>query len=183
MAVSKKKPQHYVDNKKFLQALKDYKQDCIKAKKAKQDKPRIPEYIGESLLKIGTHLSYKPNSINYTYRDDMILDGVENCIQYIHNFDPDKSGNPFSYFTQIIFYAFLRRIKKEKKQTYVKQKLIAEMDVDAFMEAGEDGEGTNQYIEYMKKNQQLDPYFEAKEKKKQEKKSTPLSDAMDENNE
>ena len=113
----------------------------------------------------------------------MILDGVENCIQYIHNFDPDKSGNPFSYFTQIIFYAFLRRIKKEKKQTYVKQKLIAEMDVDAFMEAGEDGEGTNQYIEYMKKNQQLDPYFEAKEKKKQEKKSTPLSDAMDENNE
>ena len=87
----------------------------------------------------------------------MILDGVENCIQYIHNFDPDKSGNPFSYFTQIIFYAFLRRIKKEKKQTYVKQKLIAEMDVDAFMEAGEDGEGTNAYIEYMKKNQQLDP--------------------------
>ena len=114
MANAKKKPQHYVDNKKFLQALKEYKDACAAAKKAKEDKPRIPEYIGECLLKIGTHLSYKPNFINYTYRDDMILDGVENCLQYIHNFDPDKSGNPFSYFTQIIFYAFLRRIKKEK---------------------------------------------------------------------
>ena len=124
MASTKKKPQHYVDNKKFLQALKEYKDACAAAKKAKEDKPRIPEYIGECLLKIGTHLSYKPNFINYTYRDDMILDGVENCIQYIHNFDPDKSGNPFSYFTQIIFYAFLRRIAKEKRQMDIKDKII-----------------------------------------------------------
>ena len=160
-----------------------YRAECAEATEKGLGKPRVSNYIGDCFLKIATHLSYRPNFINYMYREDMIGDGIENCIQYIHNFDPDKSGNHFSYFTQIIFYAFLRRIKKEKKQTYVKQKLIAEMDVDAFMEAGEDGEGTNQYIEYMKKNQQLDPYFEAKEKKKKEKKSTPLSDAMDENNE
>ena len=179
----KQKNAHYVDNKRFHQAMIEWKEKCKDAEEAGDDVPRISDYIGECFLKIANGLSYRPNFINYTYRQEMISDGIENCLQYIHNFDPDKSGNPFSYFTQIIFYAFLRRIKKEKKQTYVKQKLIAEMDVDAFMEAGEDGEGTNQYIEYMKKNQQLDPYFEAKEKKKKEKKSTPLSDAMDENNE
>ena len=133
MANTKKKPQHYVDNKMFLQALKDYKDACAAAKKAKEDKPRIPEYIGECLLKIGTHLSYKPNFINYTYRDDMILDGVENCIQYIHNFDPDKSKNPFAYFTQIIHYAFLRRIQKEKKQLEIKTKIIEKSGFDEVM--------------------------------------------------
>ena len=75
-------------------------------------------------MQIAVHLSYKSNFINYGFREDMISDGIENCIQYIHNFDPDKSKNPFAYFTQIIYYAFLRRIQKEKKSLYVKYKSL-----------------------------------------------------------
>ena len=67
-----------------------------------------------SVFKIANGLSYRPNFINYTYRQEMISDGIENCLQYIHNFDPEKSKNPFAYFTQIIYYAFIRRIQKEK---------------------------------------------------------------------
>ncbi len=94
------------------------------AEKNKEEYPPVSNYIGECFLKIATHLSYRPNFINYTYRDDMISDGIENCLQYVHNFNPEKSNNPFAYFTQIIYYAFLRRIAKEKKQTHVKNKII-----------------------------------------------------------
>lgn len=87
-------------------------------------KPVIPDYIGQCLLLIANRLSHKPNFINYSYREEMISDGIENCIAYIDNFDPDKSKNPFAYFTQIIYYAFLRRIQKEKKQQYIKHKSL-----------------------------------------------------------
>ena len=89
--------------------------------KLKKNIPPVTNYIGECFLKIATHLSYRPNFINYTYRDEMISDGIENCLQYVKNFNPEKSSNPFAYFTQIIYYAFLRRIQKEKKQTHVKK--------------------------------------------------------------
>jgi DNA-directed RNA polymerase specialized sigma subunit len=89
-----------------------------------EPKPRITNYLGECFLKIATHLSYKPNFVNYMFKDDMICDGIENCVQYINNFDPEKSSNPFAYFTQIIHYAFLRRIQKEKKQLEIKSKII-----------------------------------------------------------
>lgn len=115
---------HYLDNHAFLKALIEYRRQCARAKRRGRSAPQIPEYIGECLLLIATHLSYKPNFIKYTYRDDMIADGVENCIQYMHRFNPRKSRNPFGYFTSIIFYAFLRRIQKERKQTYIRYKLI-----------------------------------------------------------
>ena len=102
--------------------------------------PPIPEYIGECFYKIATHLSYRPNFINYTYREEMIGDGIENCVQYIHNFDPNKSNNPFAYFTQIIYYAFLRRIQKEKKQLEIKTKIIERTGYDQVMVV-EDGAG------------------------------------------
>ena len=85
-------------------------------KKDGKKPPPVTNYIGECFLKIVNHLSYRPNFINYTYREEMISDGIENCLQYVHNFNPEKSDNPFAYFTQIIYYAFLRRIQKEKKQ-------------------------------------------------------------------
>ena len=88
-------------------------------------------------LKIATHLSYKPNFVNYMFRDDMISDGIENCVQYIHNFDPAKSKNPFAYFTQIIHYAFLRRIQKEKKQLDIKNKIIEKTGFDEVMHVDE----------------------------------------------
>ena len=113
---------HYVNNADFLAALIKYKDDCEQAKINSTQDPKIPDYIGECFLKIAEHLSRKPNFISYTYRDEMISDGVENCLMYFRNFDPAKSKNPFAYFTQIIYYAFLRRIMREKKQLYVKYK-------------------------------------------------------------
>ena len=124
MARTKKKSIHYVDNAKFLEAMKEWKDQCRDAEETGDEKPRISNYIGECFLKIANGLSYRPNFINYSYKQEMISDGIENCLQYIHNFDPDKSKNPFSYFTQIIYYAFLRRISAEKKQVHIKNKLI-----------------------------------------------------------
>jgi len=122
--MTEKKKQHYLDNKEFLRALINYKQSVVKAKESGLPKPRVNNYIGECFLKIATHLSYRPNFINYMYKDDMICDGIENCIQYVDNLDPEKSSNPFAYFTQIVYYAFLRRIAKEKRQMEIKEKLI-----------------------------------------------------------
>ena len=106
---------HYVNNKEFTAAIIEHNMACREAVKKGVDKPRVSEYIGECIYKIATRLSTKPNFINYSYRDEMICDGIENCLQYIDNFNPDKSNNPFAYFTQIIYFAFLRRIQKEKK--------------------------------------------------------------------
>ena len=128
----KKKPEHYVNNKEFLQAMIEYRKSVNKAKREKRKKPPVPNYVGECFLKIANHLSFRPNFINYTYRDDMISDGIENCLQYIHNFNPEKSKNPFAYFTQIIYYAFIRRIQKEKKQTHVKHKMIEKQSYEYF---------------------------------------------------
>ena len=129
----KKKSEHYVNNKQLLEALIVYRAKVQDAKEKGLDKPRITNYLGECFLKIATHLSYKPNFVNYMFRDDMISDGIENCVQYIHNFDPDKSRNPFAYFTQIIHYAFLRRIQKEKKQLEIKTKIIEKSGFDEVM--------------------------------------------------
>lgn len=120
--------QHYVDNKKLFAAMVKYKTAHIAYKKAQKKSnrklkvPQIPEYIGECLLMIATRLSNKPNFASYTFREDMISDAIENCILYMHNFDPKKSQNPFAYFTQIIHYAFIRRIEREKKHSYIKYK-------------------------------------------------------------
>ena len=129
---SKKKPEHYVDNKEFLAALSEYKKSVQDALTEEAPRPRIPNYIGECFLKIAQHLSYRPNFINYPFREDMISDGIENCVQYIDNFDPDR-GYPFAYFTQIIHYAFLRRIQKEKKQLDIKTKIIEKTGFDEVM--------------------------------------------------
>ena len=120
----KKRPDHYVDNKQFLEHMIAYRESVTAAEESGDPEPQIPDEIGTIFWKIANHLSYKSNFINYTFRDDMIADGIENCIQYIRNFDPEKSKNPFSYFTQIIYYAFLRRIQKEKKQLYVRYKSL-----------------------------------------------------------
>ena len=115
--------QQYVNNKDFLAAMITYREDVNKAKEKNKDRPIVPTYVGECIMKIATHLARKPNFVNYTFKVEMISDGIENCLQYIDNFNPDKSNNPFAYFTQIIYFAFLRRIQKEKKNLFVKFKL------------------------------------------------------------
>ena len=111
----KKKSEHYVNNKEFLLALVDFKAECKVAEENGEPRPQINNYIGECFLKIATHLSYKPNFVNYMFREDMICDGIENCVQYIGNFDPSKSSNPFAYFTQIIYYAFFLREYQKRR--------------------------------------------------------------------
>ena len=120
----RKRSEHYVNNKEFLAALIKYREDKEIAEIQGKPKPPIPRYIGECFLKIANHLSFKPNFVNYMFKEDMISDGIENCVNYIHNFNPEKSQNPFAYFTQIIHYAFLRRIQREKRQLEIKNKIL-----------------------------------------------------------
>jgi len=175
---NKQKKEHYVNNKEFLQAMIEYRKMVNKAKRKKLPKPPVTDYIGSCFLKIANHLSYRPNFINYTFKDDMISDGIENCLQYLDNFNPTKSNNPFAYFTQIIYYAFIRRIQKEKKQITIKNKLITDSNYDDMtLQPGEDKEFKNQFTEFLKKNmpveeQQKIANINAKKKKKRKKKTT-----------
>jgi len=138
MVKTKKKSEHYVNNKDFYQALVDYKKQVDNAKEKGLPKPRITNYLGDCFLRIANHLAYKPNFVNYMFKDDMICDGIENCVQYIHNFDTTRT-NPFAYFTQIVYYAFLRRIAKEKKQLEIKSKIIERSGYDEVF-TSEDGD-------------------------------------------
>ena len=142
----RKRSEHYVNNKEFLAALIRHRENIEIAEIQGKDKPRIPRYIGECFLKIATHLSFKPNFVNYMFKEDMISDGIENCVQYIHNFNPEKSQNPFAYFTQIIHYAFLRRIQKEKKQLEIKNKILEKTGYEQVFERDTLDDGN--YSEY-----------------------------------
>ncbi len=141
----RKRSEHYVNNKEFLVAIVKYKNDVAEAAEKGETKPRITNYLGECFLKIATHLSYKPNFVNYMFREDMICDGIENCVQYIHNFNPEKSSNPFAYFTQIIHYAFLRRIQKEKKQMEIRTKIIERSGYDEVFTVDGDNYNSAEY--------------------------------------
>ena len=171
MMKKKKVTQHYVDNKKFLEEMTKFRNRVLKAQDSGRKRPMVTNYIGECFLKIANHLAYRPNFINYTFRDDMISDGIENCLQYMDNFNPEKSDNPFAYFTQIIYYAFIRRIQKEKKQVLVKQKIIENADTESFLTQldGDDGQYKNQMIEFLKANQ--GNVIEEPKTKKQKKKA------------
>ena len=151
---AKKTDRHYVDNKLFYTVMLQYRIEYDQAKANRTDPPKIPRYVGECLYKIATRLSMKPNFINYTFREEMISDGLENCITYLHNFDPEKSQNPFAYFTQIIYYAFLRRIESEKKHLYIKQKTLENFYFEGMLAEQSGGEddhviGVNLVNEYM----------------------------------
>ena len=124
-------PVHYVDNKKLYEFMVKYIAEYNLAKQNTTKLPKIPNYVGECILKIAKKLSYKNNFIGYTqhYKEEMIGDGIENCIAYMHNFNPEKSNNPFAYFTMIVYNAFLHRLAKEQKHMYVKYKMFENMDV------------------------------------------------------
>ena len=147
MARRRTKNEHYVNNKEFLAALIRYQEDIEIAKLQDKPKPVIPRYIGECFLKIANHLSFKPNFVNYMFKEDMISDGIENCVQYIHNFNPEKSKNPFAYFTQIIHYAFLRRIQREKRQLEIKNKIIEKSGYQEVFDENNNIDGSN-YSDY-----------------------------------
>ena len=147
------KKQHYVDNKLFFAEMEKWKSEIDGSDEVDDLPPMVTEYMGECFYKIATHLSYRPNFINYTYREEMIGDGIENCIRYAKNFNPEKSKNPFAYFTQIIYYAFIRRITKEKKQTAIKQKIIDNTSTKTYdIMEGDDDVYENTYMEFLRDN-------------------------------
>ncbi len=119
---------HYIDNNRFLSEIIEHRKVVAKAKKEGTKPPGVSNYIGQCFLDIANNLSKKPNFANYSFKEEMVGDAVENCIMYATNFDPKKSKNPFAFFTQITFYAFLRRIQKEKKQLYIKLKCFEDND-------------------------------------------------------
>ena len=169
---------HYVNNAQMLEAVKAYKAQIVEAQEKGEELPRIPEYLGECILKIATNLSRKYNFVNYSYKDDMILDGIENCMQCINSFDPAKSSNPFSYFTQVIYFAFLRRITKEKKHSYIRGMLIQNMDFESFelQDHDDDADFKNSYAAFIQSNANFDDSFiKKKEKKKKEDEDKKLS--------
>jgi len=150
--MEQKKP-HYVDNKLFFAEMEKWKSEINESDEVDDLPPMVTEYMGECFYKIATHLSYRPNFINYTYREEMIGDGIENCIRYAKNFNPEKSKNPFAYFTQIIYYAFIRRITKEKKQTSIKQKIIDNTSTKTYdIMEGDDDVYSNTYMEFLRDN-------------------------------
>jgi hypothetical protein len=175
------KQKHYINNADFLQALIEYQDKSKESKKNKTPPPPIPNYIGECFMKIAEGLSHKPNFINYTYRDEMISDGIENCLMYFSNFDPTKSKNPFAYFTQIIYYAFLRRIQKEKKQLYVKYKATEQMGILDEFEMLEMEDGTSRQFElYDNIAEFIETYEDTKKAKKAVKKPKGIEKFLEE---
>lgn len=145
------KANHYIDNQVFLAALLEHRGRVLAAKEAGTELPQISNYLGECFIKIARHLSFKSNFINYSYKDEMISDAIENCLAVVNNFDPAKSKNPFAYFTQITFFAFIRRIQKEKKQLQTKYRYIDQLDInDLITQEQDNGEFQNQFLDYLK---------------------------------
>lgn len=139
MARSKRSKAHYVNNADFSQAVVEYVQEVREAKKNNQQLPIVPDYIASCFLRIAEGLSHKSNFIRYTYREEMVMDAVENCLKAIENYNLEaatRTGKPnaFAYFTQITWFAFLRRIAKEKKQQEIKLKYLTKADIGSFID-------------------------------------------------
>jgi len=182
---------HYVDNKKFGLALVDYATAVNEAKANGTTIPVVPNYIAECFLKISEGLSHKVNFIRYTYREEMVMDAVENCLRAITNYNPNavtRTGtqNAFSYFTQICFFAFLRRIEKEKKQQDIKFKFIEQAGIEDFIAQveGDDTHGEQAFIDSLRerigrikeKDSQIKEY--AKKEKKNKSLELFMTDSM-----
>ena len=149
MKKTKTKPAHYINNKEFFTAMKAWKIDLAEAAEKELPKPQCTNYLGECFVKISNHLAYKSNFVNYTYRDEMILDGIENCLRYADRFDPAKSSNPFAYFTQITYYSFIRRIKKEAKQAETKLRYLQNIDLQQLLDEIDNDSGNYEYLNWV----------------------------------
>lgn len=171
---------HYINNKDFLKEMIKYRTAIRKAKRLGQPKPQIPTYVAKCFMMIAENLSHKPNFLSYTFRDEMVADAIENCVMYVDNFDPSKSSNPFAYFTQITYYAFLRRIQKEKKQLYVKYKATETAGILDEFELNENEDGTFRQFELYENISEFIVNYENAKKAKKVKKAG-LEKFVDEN--
>ena len=168
---------NYIDNKEFLRAIIEYKELL----KTKPD-ARVPEYIGKCILEISKRFASRPNFYSYSYKEELVSDGIENCLQYLTNFDPAKSSNPFAYYTQICYFAFIRRIQREKRQSYIKHRLIQDMPFEVFeQQEFDDAELSQNFMSFVQTNNSFDHVaFEKKlEKKAKKQKPTALETLME----
>ena len=153
--MSKKQSVHYVNNADFSQAVVDYVTKVNKAKDKGKPHPIVPDYIAQCFLRIAEGLSHKHNFIRYTYREEMVMDAVENCLKAIYNYNIEtatRTGKPnaFAYFTQITWYAFLRRISKEKKQQDIKMKYLSRASIEDFVDGFDaSAEGAQEILAYV----------------------------------
>lgn len=189
MARKKTKNVHYVNNSEFSQAVVDYVKTVQLAKEKNEALPVVPDYIAMCFLKIAENLSHKSNFIRYTYREEMVMDAVENCLRAVENYNINattRTGKPnaFAYFTQIIWYAFLRRINKEKKQQDIKQKYMSQSGVEAFIMLGDDEGGStvaSHFVDVLKdrieKVKIYDTEIKEFTKKEKAKRKTRLADS------
>lgn len=153
MTEKTKKP-HYINNKDFSLAVVEYVTKCNEAKLQEKPVPTVTNYIAECFLKISEGLSRRPNFVRYTYREEMVMDAVENCLRAINNYKIEtatRTGKPnaFSYFTQICYFAFIRRIAKEKRQQDIKFKFIEKMGIEDFTQMGMDESGAAETMAYV----------------------------------
>lgn len=191
MAKTPKPPKNYVNNKEFFEAIVSYREKIALAESLGKPKPIMPKYIGECIQQIATRLATKPNFAKYIFVEDMIYDGIDNCITYFHDFDVEKGQNPFAYFTQIIYFAFLRRIEKEKKQLIIKHKLLHSMSFNGLLSNYQEGEyeineGNNSNLDndYMSKlTQDYDNKVQEKKKLKKLKTNKGLEDFYEKDSE
>jgi hypothetical protein len=165
------KDKHYVNNEQLYQEIVKFQAAVKQAELEGKPEPQVTNYIGECIIKIATKFAYRPNFINYTYRDEMIADGIEACLLGVKKFDVERFSNPFAYFTQSCYFAFIHRIKTEKKQAFIKSEIIKENALDSFdlNEFDGDEDFKNSYIEFLQSNMNVDGSFlQKKEKKKVE---------------
>lgn len=184
LSTTNKDTQHYVNNKEMLAAIIQYRKDVRAAKKAKLPKPKIPDSIGSMIWLIAVNLSHRQNFSQYTFVNDMIGDAVENCIMYFDNFNPKTSKYPFAYFSKITFYAFVRRIQREKKQLYIKYKATQQAGILHDAEFNDEDNPGEQFEMYENISEFIDKYEASQEaaklKKAQPKKKKGLEVFMEE---
>lgn len=186
--MSNEKKVHYVDNKKFYEEILIHKEKVKEAREKGLQDPKLSNYIGECIYKIANKLSNKPCFINYSFRDEMISDGIENCILYFNDYNPELGKNPFAYFTQVIYFAFLRRINKEEKNRYIIYKNFQETIINnghaSLLTDGDNNHLLSTNI-YDNINEFMDRYEKKEEVKKEKRKIAKegLSKFYEEDNE
>jgi len=149
----------YVNNKEFLEYMIEHKRKLKEAEECGEDPPPTSNYIGKCIYDIANRLSLRPNFMNYPFREEMVGDGMENAIKCLSNFDPEKSKNPFAYFTQVIYFAFIRRIQKEKKNLYVRHKLLENIIVEgSFYSEGEDADVSTEFLVKMNNSEYMQDF-------------------------
>lgn len=179
--IKPKDKEHYVSNRQLYETYIDWHKGIKEAEAKGEETPVMPRYIAESIIKICTRLSYKPNFFGYSYVDEMRLDAIENCSRTAKNFNPAKSTFPFSFFTTIAYHAFLRRIEKEKRESYIKSRMMIELPVEELMDMEEDDAAQlqNQYMDYLRENNFLNQEEPLAVRKRKARKNVELPSPLD----